>query len=276
LKLDDISVNPGGKLYFAFEVDTASPYKGTLPASATSSAYNTTGGAPITTAAYAGGSAVSNSKNDNGGWSIIAMHSQDVLGGANHFVLQYAVGSAEGLGNGDQFGRTLSSLGSGNKTTRVIDELAIQPTKNIGAELVAAYEKNKLDDGNGNTANGSWTTLGGRGKFGITDHFSFVAEVGWEKTTLDTTSYTTALATASPTTLGASLGDRTLVKETAALVWSPTTEFFSRPELRIFFTNASWNNTAKGTIGGNDANSNAVFADKTSGSQYGVQTEIWF
>ena len=268
LKLDDISVNPGGKLYFAFEVDTASPYKGTLPASATSYAYNTTGGAPTITAAYAGGSAVSDSRNDKGGWSIIAMHSQEVLGGANHFVLQYAVGSAEGLGNGDQFGRTLSSLGSGNKATRVIDEIAIQPTKNIGAELVAAYEKNKLDNGAGSTANGSWLTFGGRGKFGITDHFSFVAEVGWEKTTLDTNAYTTSLAVP--------LGDRTLVKETAALVWSPSTEFWSRPELRVFFTNASWNNNAKGNVGTVDGNTTGVFADKTSGSQYGVQTEVWF
>jgi maltoporin len=255
LKLDDINVNPGGKLYFAFEVDTASPYKG--PTTTTAPYYN----------------AISSSNNNKGGWSIIGMHSQDVLGGANHFVVQYAVGAAEGLGNGDQFGRTLSSLGSGNKALRVIDEIAIQPTKNIGAELVAAIEKNKLDNGAGTTADGSWATIGGRGKFGITDHFSFVAEVGWEKTTLDTNAYTTALAA---TTLGASLGDRTLIKETAALVWSPTTEFWSRPELRIFFTNASWNNTAKGTIGGVDSNTNGTFADKTSGSQYGVQTEVWF
>jgi len=244
LKLDDINVNPGGKLYFALELDTASPYTG--PTVATAPYYN----------------AVSNSTNNKGGMSFIAMHSQDVLGGTNHLVFQYANGAAEGLGNGDQFGRALGSLNSSNTAMRVIDEIAIQPTKTFGMEAVAAVEKNKLDNGAGATANGSWTTLGGRAKVGIADHFSFVAELGWEKTTLDTNTYTTSL--------GKPLGDRTLVKETAALVWSPTTEFWSRPELRIFFTNASWNNTAQGTVAGIN------YADKTSGSQYGVQTEVWF
>jgi maltoporin len=178
-------------------------------------------------------------------------------------VFQYATGAAEGLGNGDQFGRALGSLNSGNKATRVIDEIAIQPTKMFGLEAVAAIEKNKLDSGTAlGTANGSWATLGVRGKVGVTDHFGVVAELGWEKTTLDTTAYTR--------TLSAPLGDRTLNKETLALVWAPTADFWSRPEIRLFFTNASWNNTAQGTVGG------LSYADKTSGSQYGVQTEVWF
>jgi maltoporin len=253
LKLDDIDVNPGGKLYFAFEVDTASPYKGTYPAIA----------ATPTTPAIPAGDAQSTDSNNKGGWSIIAMHTQNLLGGSNHLVFQYAVGAAEGLGNGDQFGRSLGSLGSGNKATRVIDEIAIQPVKMFGLEAVAAIEKDKLDSGTAlGTANGSWATLGVRGKLGVTDHFGVVAELGWEKTTLDTTAYTR--------TLSAPLGDRTLNKETLALVWAPTADFWSRPEIRLFFTNASWNNTAQGTVGG------LSYADKTSGSQYGVQTEVWF
>jgi maltoporin len=248
-KLDDIDVNPGGKLYFALEFDTASPYKG-----------------PTVTTAVGGNyfDATSNDSNNKGGWSIIAMHTQSLLGGSNHLVFQYATGAAEGLGNGDQFGRALGSLNSGNKATRVIDEIAIQPTKMFGLEAVAAIEKNKLDSGTAlGTANGSWATLGVRGKVGVTDHFGVVAELGWEKTTLDTTAYTT-------TVLKANVGDRTLNKETLALVWAPTADFWSRPEIRLFFTNASWNNTAQGTVGGTS------FADKTSGSQYGVQTEVWF
>jgi len=245
IKLDDIDVNPGGKLYFALEFDTASPYKG--PTSATAPYFD----------------AVSNDSNNKGGWSIIGMHTQNLLGGSNHLVFQYATGAASGLGNGDQFGRALGSLNSGNKATRVIDEIAIQPTKTFGLEAVAALEKNKLDSGTAlGTANGSWATLGVRGKLGVTDHFGVVAELGWEKTTLDTTAYTTALKVP--------LGDRTLNKETLALVWAPTSEFWSRPEIRIFYTNASWNNTAQGTVGG------ISYADKTSGSQFGVQTEVWF
>jgi maltoporin len=243
IKLTDINTNPGGKLYLSAEFDTASPYKGP---------------------GY-----VSNDNNNKGGVAVAIMHSQDILGGGNHLVFQYGTGAAEGLGNGDQFGRSLASLGSGNKTTRITDELSIQPTKQFGAEFVAAYENNKLDGGFvpgagtpvlTGTATGSWMTFGFRPKIGLTDHFSVEGEFGYEKTTLDTSSETT----------GMTKGNRTLNKETIALEWTPTTEFWSRPSMRVFFTNASWNNGAMGTVAAPN------YGDKTSGSQYGVQTEVWF
>jgi maltoporin len=270
LKLDDIDVNPGGKLYFAVEFDSAQPYTGPSSQVPVAGSYN---------------NYVSNSSNNKGGASIIVMHTQSVLNGANHLVFQYATGAAEGLGNGDQFGRSLGSLGSGNKATRVIDEISGQPTKNFGFEAVAAYESDKLDSGTGMTANGSWATVGFRPKIGITDHFSIEGEFGWEKTTLDNNAYTVgteaapglyyALVAANGV---APVGNRTLTKETIALEWSPTTEFWSRPSMRLFYTNASWNKQAQGSVGGGgSAQSSAfVFADKTSGSQYGVQTEVWF
>jgi maltoporin len=255
IKLTDINVNPGGKLYVSLELDTASPYKGAAGSSPATYTLNPTTGAIVLTPAVPalpGGEYVSNDTNNKGGVGFAIMHSQDVLGGGNHLVFQYATGAAEGLGNGDSFGRSLASLGSGNKTMRVIDELAIQPTKQFGAEFVAAIEKNKLDNGAGLTANASWTTIGFRPKIGLTDHFSVEGEFGWEKTTMD------------------NVADKTLNKETIALEWTPTTEFWSRPSMRVFFTNASWNNGAQGTVGGIN------YADKTSGSQYGVQTEVWF
>jgi len=234
IKLTYINVNPGGKLYLSAEFDTATPYKG--PSSATPP-YN---------------NYVSSDVNNKGGVGFAVMHSQDIWGGGNHLVFQYANGAAEGLGNGDQFGRSLASLNSGNTTTRVLDEIAIQPTKTFGAEFVAALEKNKLDDGAGHTANASWTTIGFRPKIGLTDHFSVEGEFGWTKTTMD------------------GRPDYTLNKETVAVEWTPTTEFWSRPSMRIFFTNASWNKDAQGVVGGIN------YADKTSGSQFGVQTEVWF
>jgi len=234
LKLTDINTNPGGKLYVSVEFDTANPYKGPSIAASPYNNYQ------------------SSDKNNKGGVGFAIKHSQDVLGGGNNLVFQYATGAAEGLGNGDQFGRSLASLNSGNKTTRVTDELSIQPTKTFGAEFVIAVEKNKLDNGAGVTANAQWSTIGFRPKIGLTDHFSIEGEFGWEKTTMD------------------NVADKTLNKETIALEWTPTTEFWSRPSMRIFFTNASWNNGAQGTVGGIN------YADKTSGSQYGVQTEVWF
>jgi len=231
--LNDIAVNPGGKLYFALELHEAVPFTGTAKV--------TTGtGAAATT------SNVNYDKNDankNGGLFVTAMHTQEVLGGANHFVLQYANGAAWNMQNTND-----PSKASGNKSYRVTDEIAIQPTKTFGGEGVIAYQNWKTDTG----VKATWMTIGARPQFGLTDHFSIAVEAGWIKTTQDNTP------------------DLTMTKETIALQWSPTVEFWSRPSIRAYVTNAQWNDNAKGTV------ASANFADKTSGTTYGVQSEIWW
>jgi maltoporin len=247
LKLDDITINPGGKLYFAVEVHEASPFKGTVRTAAVDAHYEidqTNGTIVLVPAVPAGtASATSNDSNNNGGLAFTAMHTQTLMGGANHFVVQYGNGSAWNLSGSDD-----PSKASGNKSWRFVDEISIQPTKTFGMEAAIATQHWKTADG----VSATWTTIGGRPMFGLTEHFSIAAEAGWTKTTED------------------NLPDLTMTKGTLALQWSPTTELYSRPSIRAYVTNAQWNNNAKGIVGG------ANFIDKTSGTTYGVQTEIWW
>jgi maltoporin len=228
-RLDDITVNPGGKLYFAAEIHEASAYKG----------QNYT----------------SDDSNKNGGFDFTVMHTQSMLGGANHFVLQYGSGAAYGLSNSNDPSQKDA------KSFRVTEEFAIQPTKTFGMEGVIAYNTSSsitretaagLPDSTQPEYKATQMTIGARPQFGLTDHFSIAVEAGWTKTTED------------------GRKDWTMTKETIALQWTPTTEFWSRPAIRVYMTNAQWNDDAKTHIGG------AAFSDKTSGTTYGVQSEIWW
>ena len=64
---------------------------------------------------------------------------------------------------------------------------------------------------------------------------------------------------------------QTLNKGTIAVAFSPNTDFWTRPEFRIYATRASWNKAAAdanaGTFGANGRRSATVF---------GIQMEAWW
>jgi maltoporin len=47
-------------------------------------------------------------------------------------------------------------------------------------------------------------------------------------------------------------------------------KFFSRPQLRTFFTYADWSNGYRGLVNG------VPYKNKTAGLSYGVQAETWW
>ncbi|MFD2451219.1 carbohydrate porin [Ideonella paludis] len=57
---------------------------------------------------------------------------------------------------------------------------------------------------------------------------------------------------------------------TLAPTLSINSDFWSRPELRLYVTHGQWNKAAGNVTG------QAGFADKTSGTSYGAQVEWWF
>ena len=71
-----------------------------------------------------------------------------------------------------------------------------------------------------------------------------------------------------------SVGDlprQSLYKSTVAAAFSPSTDFWSRPELRIYATRANWNKAAE------DANASGFGANGRRGATtFGIQLEAWW
>jgi len=70
----------------------------------------------------------------------------------------------------------------------------------------------------------------------------------------------------------------TLLKVTPCLAISGGSDPWSRPTFRLFYTYASWNEDGAGDVFGawKDLGAAAAFANKTSGSVYGLQAEGWW
>jgi maltoporin len=75
-----------------------------------------------------------------------------------------------------------------------------------------------------------------------------------------------------------------LTKYTLSVALSANPRYDSRPELRLFYTHASWNDAAR-TLATNKDNASdpsgdsisafGVFGDDTEGSVIGLSTEVW-
>ena len=230
LRLDGIQTNKNGTLSLGAQFDQAKPV-----------------------------SATSGPSNNNGGSSFHLEHTQDkIMGGNNVFYLGYGIGSASNL-NGLGWGagtQPNSSLTSANKTTRVLDTLTLDVAKVFSVQIAGYYQNSK--DANGATT--TYTSIGARPYFYLTDHFAIVPEVG-----LDNVKYGSD-ATAAAGQTGQ------LVKSTLAFVWKPEATIWSVPELRLFVTNGSWNAAANAAGGPNPS----FGAGKTSGTNIGFQANLWW
>jgi maltoporin len=197
-----------------------------------------------------------NSDMADDGWAMTVQHRQSkILGnGENKLALQYGVASGVGLastGNLDN--------GSDAKRLRIVDGLYAQITPKLGGEVTAVYQRDTSS-----TGNQTWTSLGGRVSYGITEHFKMQAELGqdWVSPSGDDT--------------------RRLTKLTIAPSWAIASNFWSRPELRFFYTYARWNNAAsKAALGSSDAAvaslaSTSVFGGANHGGTIGLQFEGWW
>jgi maltoporin len=198
------------------------------------------------------------------GVSLTIQHYQDKLfdlGGGNTIWLQYAKGSsalnggfAKAFNNPGADGNDWAPDSAGNnwledhrslKHARIADSFTWQ-TGAFGGQLVAHYQQD--DSTQFKTKS---TSFGGRAAYAFTTNFKLVGEAG--------------VSTKKP-------GDadrQRLSKFTIAPTLSTGTGFFDRPELRLFYTHATWNDAAA-------AGGNGLPTDKSSGNRYGLQAEIWW
>lgn len=195
--------------------------------------------------------------NAHSGWAMTVRHTQNkILGdGWNKLAVQYGVGPGTGLGKTGDI-----TLDTDAKRFRVVDGLYGHIAKDVSGLVTAVYQK----DSGKNGASQVWTSLGARVTVDFTEHFKLNAEVGND--------------TVKPNS-GAS---RNLTKFTIAPTLSSVPGFWARPELRLFYTYARWNDAARAAAAGSgDAAeasiaANGIFGKQNNGSTLGFQVEAWW
>jgi len=184
------------------------------------------------------------------GTAVSVRHTQaGVLGGDNNVWFQMSQGSARMDGN---FG-TLTD-GSDVKKFRIVDGLQFKLSDALGGQAIAMYQQNKADAGDSTI-----TTLGGRVSYALSRNFKLVSELGIDRV--------------KPKDGSAA----NLTKLTIAPTLSAGKGFWDRPELRFYVTTAKWNDgaNAAAVAAGKTGGLNGI-DNKTSGTSYGVQAEIWW
>lgn len=195
------------------------------------------------------------SSNSHNGWAISAQHKQlDVLGtGTNTFALQYGRGPGTGLGyTGDP------TLGESNKSWRLVEHMVWQITPRFSGQLQVVYQKDIRTDGDDQR----WLSTGIRPIYAFTEHFKLQGEIGRDQ-------------------IKAPDGTRKLTKFTIAPTWAfGGMDFWARPELRLYYTYASWNKAAQraADVSHPDTalSSTGEFGTDRHGSNFGVQFEYWW
>ena len=188
------------------------------------------------------------------GWAITAQHVQsEFLGGKNKFAVQYGEGSGTGLGYTGDY-----RLDNSSKRYRIVEFFDWQLTPRFGGQIEAVYQKDFRPDG----GNQEWLSLGVRPAYAISEQFKLVTELGHDQ-------------------VKAADGTRKLSKFTFAPTWSPKGPgFWTRPEVRLYYTYASWNAAAQRAANELDAGSalsdTGAFGTARHGSNAGLQVEYWW
>ncbi|MFC0665781.1 maltoporin [Azotobacter chroococcum] len=195
------------------------------------------------------------SSDSHGGWSVAVQHKQEgFLGGKyNTFALQYGEGPGTGLGyTGD------TGLDKENKSWRMVEYFDWQTTERFGGQFQLVYQKDVRPDGD----NSRWLSFGVRPVYAFTETFKLSAEIGHDQ-------------------IKATDGTRKLTKFSIAPTWSPGGPgFWARPEFRIYYTYATWNEAAQRAATEMNPDSalseTGAFGTDRHGGNFGVQVEYWW
>ena len=174
----------------------------------------------------------------------VTLRHQQVLGAGmnNTLWLQFANGSASLESNFGDLTRKSSA-----KSMRLVQSFNWQSGA-FGGQTIALIGTSEDNAGLKTTA----STLGGRVSYGVTRNFKMVGEAGVSRYKTD----------GSPAAQ--------LTKLTIAPTLSINSDFWSRPELRLYVTTAKWN------AGAGNPTGQVNLASKTSNTSAGAQVEWWF
>ncbi len=206
--------------------------------------------------------AAGNSKDD--GWNFTGEHFIPVLGGFNKFVVQYGQGSAANLVlTNPQFNPGKREGDKSQESWRLLDTLVWSYGATDG-QAVIIYQDKKDDS--------KWFSFGVRPVYHFNDLYGITAEYGYDQVK----PYNSNLINGNTETMS-------LNKFTVAGLVTAGRGFWNRPQLRLFYTYAKWNDAARdngyfdnnrqwqsSNVGG------SAYLTSTSGSTYGAQAEMWW
>ncbi len=184
----------------------------------------------------------------NNGWSLIVQDIQKHrFNGKNTVALQYGEGPGTGLSyTGDV------NLSRNNTTFRTLEMFDWQTESNrFNGQMQAVYQKNNFKD----LPNTEWISLGSRTSYVLNDKVKITGELGFDQIK-DTEK-------------------RNLTKLTLAPTWAfKGTKYYDRPELRVYYTYANWNNAERKLR--DQVMSDSDFVASNHGSNFGIQLENWW
>ncbi|TWI50973.1 maltoporin [Pseudomonas duriflava] len=186
------------------------------------------------------------------GWSISAEHKQvNFFGGENRFTVQYGEGPGNALG---QTGNLLND--QDYKSIRILESPRWQITPQFGGQLLALVQHDRAP----NNGDQTWYSFGVRPSYAFSERFKFYVELGHDQVDPEEG------------------GTRKLTKFTVA----PTLAlggmgFMDRPEIRLYWTYATWNRAAQESAEeGTALSDSGAFGSQRHGSNFGVQLETWW
>ncbi|GGP22546.1 carbohydrate porin [Silvimonas iriomotensis] len=195
------------------------------------------------------------------GWYLSGLYDHPVGDlGSNRIGLQYGRG-ANATGN---FSSINQGAASDDSTLQVFDNITLEPKDSQWTVMGhAVYRSDDYSDTTGGKR--TWWAVGARPQYHFTDIFGFATELGYESYKQD----------------NLDLGNENITKVTFALTAAAGKGAYARPELRLFYTYAKWNDAAMKDPG-NPMNAvsskgvHSVYENSTNGSSFGVQAEAWW
>lgn len=191
----------------------------------------------------------------HGGWGATGQYVHKLLGGNNKVALQYGRGGGTGFGTLARFYYPDFSIRHdlSESRLRIVDVLTIQPLEWLGAQVGLVYQHDGNFLGNPGLTT-DWYSAGSRVGVALSKHLKALGEAGYDRVTKSNGSL-----------------PQYLLKLTGALALTSGKGFLMRPEIRLFYTWATWNETARtATI---DSGMLYTTSDLLSGSIFGLQAE---
>lgn len=216
-------------------------------------------------ASSTGGDAVDDTgaevKYEGGSGNVVgAKATLPLLGGENNFTISQGSALLAGQNMWASAAATEEQrdIQDDKSTLRVTNDLVIKVGDRLGLFVDLAWQT--MDNGMEEDEKETMFLFATRPIIFLTDTFNVALEYGHSEVEIES----------EKDEAGDDVGARTLDKFTVAAQLAPGRGVWDRPVLRAFYTAANWNDENEGLVGG------SAYADDTSGSTWGFQTEVWW